>query len=486
MQEEHLFRIEAGKAFATTPITLAEAGLKEREDLQEWIIEHPEILGEDVLIVTFEFDRWLTNAGQSQADRLDVLGIDSSGHLLVVELKRDKAPDTVEMQALKYAAMASRFTPETLASQHARFLTRRGKVTSDSEALELLAAHVSELSIENLREPRLMLIARDFPPTVTATCVWLAERGLDITLLRFQAYRSEDQVLLTTSQLYPVPDVEEFMISPRQAEVKQSGEVKQKTQDVGAVRRLVDNSVIQDGTELTLVLGPGVNTEMRDTIDAWLGEQQDKRKSTWKNDVAKPLIWAFDGQAYSPSGLARHIIEAATGVDRSVQGTLWWVDSDGHTLVDLAKTTLSGKGAKYYGFWARFLGRVHSEHPTWTTAQMPQTSSWISMPSAIPGTTMGVSFAANGRLRSELYIDTGSQDTSKALFDSLFEKKAAIESSFGEQLSWERLDDKRASRVAAYADGTVESSEEWDAYIDWFFDTQQRLRSALHLNGSAT
>lgn len=48
MQEEHLFRIEAGKAFATTPITLAEAGLKEREDLQEWIIEHPEILGEDV------------------------------------------------------------------------------------------------------------------------------------------------------------------------------------------------------------------------------------------------------------------------------------------------------------------------------------------------------------------------------------------------------------------------------------------------------
>lgn len=102
MQKEHLFRIEAGKAFATTPITLAEAGLQEREDLQEWIIEHPEILGEDVLIVTFEFDRWLTNAGQSQADRLDVLGIDSSGHLLVVELKRDKAPDTVEMQALKY------------------------------------------------------------------------------------------------------------------------------------------------------------------------------------------------------------------------------------------------------------------------------------------------------------------------------------------------------------------------------------------------
>ena len=402
MQEERLFRIESGKAFAATPITLVEAGLKEREDLQEWILEHPVILGDDIMIVTFEFDRWLTSGGQSQADRLDVLGIDSSGHLLVVELKRDKAPDTVEMQALKYAAMASRFTPETLASQHARFLTNRGTPTSDSEALELLAAHVSELSIENLREPRLLLMARDFPPTVTATCVWLAERGLDITLLRFQAYKTEGQVLLTTSQLYPVPDVEDFMISPRQAEVKQSGEVKQKTQDVGAVRRLVDNSVIADGTEFILTLGPGVNAEMRDTIRMWLEDAETKRKSTWANDTSKPLTWAFDGQRYSPSGLARHIIEAATGVDRSVQGTQWWMDSDGHTLVDLATTTLSGRGAKYYEFWSKLLTRIHNEHPAWTTAHVPQTVGWITMPSAISGTVMGISFAANARLRSEL------------------------------------------------------------------------------------
>ena len=180
MQEERLFRVEGGKAFAATPISLADAGLKEREDLQEWIIAHPDILGDHVLVVSFEFDRWLTSSGQSAADRLDVLAIDSTGHLLVVELKRDKAPDTVEMQALKYAAMASRFTPEILASQHARYLTQRGHPTSESEALELLAAHVSELSIENLREPRLLLMARDFPPTVTATCVWLAERGLHV------------------------------------------------------------------------------------------------------------------------------------------------------------------------------------------------------------------------------------------------------------------------------------------------------------------
>ena len=45
---------------------------------------------------------------------------------MVAELKRDRAPETVEMQAIKYAAMASRFTEDTLVEQHARFLSRPG------------------------------------------------------------------------------------------------------------------------------------------------------------------------------------------------------------------------------------------------------------------------------------------------------------------------------------------------------------------------
>ena len=204
------------------------------------------------------------------------------------------------------------------------------------------------------------------------------------------------------------------------------------------------------------------------------------RKSTWANDTSKPLTWAFDGQRYSPSGLARHIIEAATRVDRSVQGTQWWMDSDGHTLVDLATTTLSGRGAKYYEFWSKSCTRIHNEHPAWTTAHVPQTVGWITMPSAISGTVMGISFAANARLRSELYSDKEDQAVNKANSHSLYQKRSTIEASFGGPLTWERLDGKRASRVAANTDGAVEPSENWDQYIDWFFDTQERLRSALN------
>jgi hypothetical protein len=72
-------------------------------------------------------------------------------------------------------------------------------------AMEALTAHAPEMSAETLRRPRIVIVAADFPPVVTATTVWLTEMGLDVTLVQFQAYRTQREVLLTVSQLYPFP-----------------------------------------------------------------------------------------------------------------------------------------------------------------------------------------------------------------------------------------------------------------------------------------
>src|SRR5581483_553505 len=171
--------------------------------------------GEGVMVVTFEFDQWRTWSGSQERDRLDVLGLDRKGRLVVAELKRDAAPDTVEMQALKYAAMASRFTVEELAAQHARYLARRGESVTPDEAKERLEAHCGfGLAAENLARPRIVLLASSFPPVVTATTVWLTEMGLEIDLIQLQAYRAGEDVVITVSQLYPVPDIEEFTVAP--------------------------------------------------------------------------------------------------------------------------------------------------------------------------------------------------------------------------------------------------------------------------------
>ena len=234
MADELVFTVSGAEAKPVTATTLLEIGLSERHHLQEWVLAHPEILGPDIRVVTFEFDRWWA-AGGDPLDRLDVLGLDRSGRLVIAELKRDAAPDTVEMQAIKYAAMASRFTPETLGYQHARFLRARGNSVTEEEALTALEEHTDDktLAIEALRQPRIVLLASSFPPVVTATAVWLREMGLDITLVRFQAYRTDTETLVTVSQLLPVPTVEEFTVVPR-------GKVRDAGQDYPAIPLSID------------------------------------------------------------------------------------------------------------------------------------------------------------------------------------------------------------------------------------------------------
>ena len=56
--------------------------------------------------------------------------------------------------------------------------------------------------------------------------------------------------------------------------------------------------------------------------------------------------------------------------------------------------------------------------------------------------------AQGSRLRVEIYL---ANDPEKVLFDRLFADKAAVEARFPEEtVSWERLDDAAASRVAVY------------------------------------
>lgn len=336
MSGEMVFTVSGATATAAKPISLADAGLKEREHLQEWVIANPDVLGPDVKIVAFEYGRWSGSGGAIERDRLDVLGLDREGRLVVVELKRDKAPDTVDMQALKYAALVSRFTREDLDKVHARYLTRhRGEpVDEDTAAAEL--DEWADITEETLRLPRLVLMASDFPKTVTATVVFLHQQlGLDVRLLGFQAYQTAAQVLVTVSQQYPPPDVEEFVLSPEVAEAKQARTAKQsRVREVSTVARLLEADTLDLGERLEF-RAPSADAQA--AVEDWLGENPDRRYATWQDDASKPLQWQADQQAYSPTGLARHILEEAAGKTSQVQGPLYWLTKDGQNLVDLAQ-----------------------------------------------------------------------------------------------------------------------------------------------------
>ena len=88
-----LFTVAGSVAMPAQMISLEEAGLEERADLQEWVLSNPAILGPAVKVITFEFDGLPGPAGGGR-DRITVLGLGADGRLVIGELKSGRTPDT--------------------------------------------------------------------------------------------------------------------------------------------------------------------------------------------------------------------------------------------------------------------------------------------------------------------------------------------------------------------------------------------------------
>lgn len=336
MERELVFTAYPGRAELARKVTLAEAGLRERNDLQEWIREHPQVLGSGVRIVTYEFDRWVSGS-RSHGDRLDLLGLGEDGRLVLAELKRDGAPDTVEMQAIKYAAYASKFTPETLASCHAAYLRRTvGADVTDEDALSQLDEHCGGLDPEQLASPRIVLVAGSFPEPVTASVVWLCSQGLDITLVEIGAYQCANDLVITVSQTWPLREVDELTISPVAPAARLPNARRRRRVNASAVSTLAAAGTIADGTELVLVPAGSHADAVRD----WVAAQPERGKAIWRaGEAIRALEWPVDSGRYSASGLAEKIVRDAGGVETSIVGPEWWALEDGTTLAELAGTS---------------------------------------------------------------------------------------------------------------------------------------------------
>ena len=81
--------------------------------------------------------------------------------------------------------------------------------------------------------------------------------------------------------------------------------------------------------------------------------------------------------------------------------------------------------------------------------------------------------------RAELYIDAPEAEENKALFDVLHTEREAIEAEFGTQLVWQRLDDKRASRISFSVPGGWVDNATWTLTIGRIVDVMQRLYRTL-------
>jgi CBS domain-containing protein len=81
--------------------------------------------------------------------------------------------------------------------------------------------------------------------------------------------------------------------------------------------------------------------------------------------------------------------------------------------------------------------------------------------------TITASFARRKRLRIELYLDGGDKDKNEERFEQLVARKSEIEQVVGEPLEWERMDNRRACRIAVYTKAQILTDADSPILLEW-------------------
>lgn len=140
---------------------------------------------------------------------------------------------------------------------------------------------------------------------------------------------------------------------------------------------------------------------------------------------------------------------------------------------------VSPRGKAYQRFFQGLLDELREKHH-FTGARVGQPQSWYAFSSGTAGVQYSAAFAQHDRVKAEVYIDQGDTERNKALFDRLHSQKETLERDFGEPLQWERLDHRRASRIAVYRAGSIDRIDVEGKEIQaWLVDHLLRLRRVL-------
>lgn len=136
----------------------------------------------------------------------------------------------------------------------------------------------------------------------------------------------------------------------------------------------------------------------------------------------------------------------------------------------------------FFRFWAGLLDRAKSKTDLHANIS-PSKSAWVAATAkTVSGVTLNYCCFSHHRYRPrvELYIDTSSEKTNKAVFDQLHENREAIEAAFGRPLAWQRLDKKRACRIHCELEaGSVRDEANWQQLQEKMIDTMIRFEKAM-------
>jgi len=168
---------------------LGNEGRTEPYDLEPWIASNPAIIGHGIAIIGRQV--------VSKSGPIDLLGMDSTGNPVIIEIKRDKLPREALAQAIDYASDVSEWSTEKLSEICSK---KFGKSLE-----EYISESFPDVDVENLNineTQRIILVGFSVESALERMIEWLSDNfnvNINAVILSYIKTAGGDELLTKTS-----------------------------------------------------------------------------------------------------------------------------------------------------------------------------------------------------------------------------------------------------------------------------------------------
>lgn len=176
------------------------AGIDLETDLESWLEDSPTVLLEEEPIL------WIARQASAPTAQTvlfpDLVGLDSSGNLVLVEVKRGRTPRDVIAQALEYAAWAARLTHQQLERLASDYWHGKEQAPSTLEDAfyEMFLAEDETAPLPDFNQRQILfIVAEEIHPRVAEVAGYLREQSaLDVRCVDFDVFRAASGEILVS------------------------------------------------------------------------------------------------------------------------------------------------------------------------------------------------------------------------------------------------------------------------------------------------
>lgn len=224
-----LYRIDPNKLVELSNVSLADSGIRERQDLQRLLREQIDVILPDTMVIAEEYSEW-----QDSKRRIDLLCLDRQANLIVVELKRTNDGGHMDLQAIRYAAMVAPMTFDRLIDAHRNYLAQTDRSTIDTQQNILEFLQWDEPNEDTFaNDVRIVLVSADFSTEITTAVLWLNERNLDIRCIKLSPHQLDNKIILNVEQCIPLPEAQAYQVQQREKSNQQRQARRQQQEWTG-------------------------------------------------------------------------------------------------------------------------------------------------------------------------------------------------------------------------------------------------------------